>query len=135
MSRVRLLFSEAWSSIRQNISTTFAATMTVLIGMFILGLFIALGSWGLSYGNHVQKELQVKVYFAQTATQAQEVAVGNRLRADHRVKKVVYVSKAQALEAFIAGEHGGDFGAFLWRYVADHDLMFDMDQAWRPLSK
>jgi cell division transport system permease protein len=96
MSRIRLLFSEAWSSIRQNISTTFAATMTVLIGMFILGLFIALGSWGLSYGNHVQKELQVKVYFAQTATQAQEVAVGNRLRADHRVKKVVYVSKAQA---------------------------------------
>jgi cell division transport system permease protein len=96
MSRVRLLFSEAWSSIRQNISTTFAATMTVLIGMFILGLFIALGSWGLSYGNHVQKELQVKVYFAQTATQAQEVAVGNRLRADHRIKKIVYVSKAQA---------------------------------------
>ena len=96
MSRVRLLFSEAWASIRQNISTTFAATMTVLIGMFILGLFIALGSWGLSYGNHVQKELQVKVYFAQTATQAQKVAVGNRLRADHRVKKVVYVSKAQA---------------------------------------
>jgi cell division transport system permease protein len=96
MSRIRLLFSEAWASIRQNISTTFAATMTVLIGMFILGLFIALGSWGLSYGNHVQKELQVKVYFAQTATQAQEVAVGNRLRADHRVKKIVYVSKAQA---------------------------------------
>jgi cell division transport system permease protein len=96
MSRLRLLFSEAWSSIRQNISTTFAATMTVLIGMFILGLFIALGSWGLSYGNHVQRELQVKVYFAQTATQAQEVAVGNRLHADHRVKKIVYVSKAQA---------------------------------------
>jgi cell division transport system permease protein len=96
MSRIRLLFSEAWASIRQNISTTFAATMTVLIGMFILGLFIALGSWGLSYGNHVQKELQVKVYFTQTATQAQEVAVGNRLRADHRVKKIVYVSKAAA---------------------------------------
>jgi cell division transport system permease protein len=36
------------------------------------------------------------VYFAQTATQAQEVAVGNRLHADHRVKKIVYVSKAQA---------------------------------------
>ena len=31
MSRVRLLFSEAWSSITTNISTTFAATMTVLM--------------------------------------------------------------------------------------------------------
>ena len=63
MSRVRLLFSEAWSSISQNISTTFAATMTVLIGMFLLGLFIALGTWVLSYSDHVKKELQVKVYF------------------------------------------------------------------------
>ena len=64
MSRVRLLFSEAWSSISMNISTTFAATMTVLIGMFLLGLFIALGTWVLSWSNHVKKELQVKVYFA-----------------------------------------------------------------------
>ena len=47
----------------------------------------------------------------------------------------VYASKAQALEAFIGAEYGGDFDAFLWRYVADHDLMFDMDQAWRPLPK
>ena len=30
MTQVRLLFSEAWSSIRMNLSTTFAATMTVL---------------------------------------------------------------------------------------------------------
>ena len=64
MSRVRLLFSEAWSSITANISTTFAATMTVLIGMFLLGLFIALGTWVLSWSDHVKKELQVKVYFA-----------------------------------------------------------------------
>ena len=64
MSRIRLLFSEAWSSISMNLSTTFAATMTVLIGMFLLGLFIALGTWVLSWSNHVKKELQVKVYFA-----------------------------------------------------------------------
>ena len=31
--------SEAWRSLAANVSTTFAATMTVLIGMFILGLF------------------------------------------------------------------------------------------------
>ncbi len=64
MSRIRLLFSEAWSSISQNISTTFAATMTVLIGMFLLGLFIALGTWVLSWSDHVKKELSVKVFFA-----------------------------------------------------------------------
>lgn len=46
----------------------------------------------------------------------------------------VYRAKAQALDHFIAGQHGGDFDDFLWRYVADHDLMFDMDQAWRPVA-
>lgn len=96
MSRVRLLFSEAWSSISQNISTTFAATMTVLIGMFLLGLFIALGTWVLSWSNHVKKELQVKVYFAQTTSQAQEYAVRQQLAKDPRVKKIVFVSKEQA---------------------------------------
>jgi cell division transport system permease protein len=98
MSRVRLLFSEAWSSIRMNLSTTFAATMTVLIGMCLLGLFIALGTWVLSWSNHIQKELQVHVYFQSDATKQQEDAVGVKLRNDPRAKKVVFVSKAQAEE-------------------------------------
>jgi len=96
MSRVRLLFSEAWSSISQNISTTFAATMTVLIGMFLLGLFIALGTWVLSWSNHVKKELQVKVYFDAGATDRQEMAVKVHLAKDPRVKTVVFVSKEKA---------------------------------------
>src|SRR5258708_19095033 len=96
-SRVRLLFSEAWSSISANISTTFAATITVLIGMFLLGLFIALGSWVLSWSNHIKRELQVKVYFAARATQEQEAAVGQAIRLDRtHVKTVVFVSKAAA---------------------------------------
>ena len=106
MSRVRLLFSEAWASIRMNLSTTFAATMTVLIGMCLLGLFIALGTWVLSWSNHIQKELEVKVYFCTTvvpqpgcsvgATQAQEQALGASLRRNPLVKSVSYVSKEQA---------------------------------------
>ncbi len=35
--------------------------MTVLIGMFLLGLFIALGTWVLSWTNHVKKDLVVNV--------------------------------------------------------------------------
>src|SRR5690348_14308369 len=96
MSRARLLISEAWASIRMNISTTVAATMTVLIGMFLLGVFIALGTWVLSWSDHVKRELQVKVYFAQTATPADESAVGAKLRGDPRVKSAVFVSKSQA---------------------------------------
>jgi cell division transport system permease protein len=98
MSQVRLLFSEAWSSIRMNLSTTFAATMTVLIGMCLLGLFIALGTWVLSWSNHIQKELEVHVYFASNATPQQEQAVAAKLRHDPQVKDVQFVSKAEALK-------------------------------------
>jgi cell division transport system permease protein len=71
--------------------------MTVLIGMFLLGLFIALGTWVLSWSDHVKKGLQVKVYFAEGATQQQEAFVGSAIRKDTaRVKRVVFVSKAEA---------------------------------------
>ena len=44
MTRFRLVLSEAVRSIGANLSTSIAATMTVLIGMFLLGLTIALGT-------------------------------------------------------------------------------------------
>ncbi|MHB8470599.1 MAG: cell division protein FtsX [Gaiellaceae bacterium] len=101
MSRVRLIVSEAWASITANASTTVASTLTVLISMVLLGLFIGLGTWVLSYSAHVQKELVVKVYFAQGATPAQEAQVGRRLRQDSRVKPggVTFVSKEQAFKS------------------------------------
>jgi len=95
-ARTRLLFSEAWSSITASISTTFAAIITVLISMFLLGLLIALGTWLLSYSDHVKKGVLVQVYFATGATQAQEAAVGQRLRHDPRVQTATYVSKEAA---------------------------------------
>jgi len=61
--RIKLLISEAWHSLGANLSTTVAATLTVLVGMFLLGLFIALGTWTLSWSDHVKRGLVVKVYF------------------------------------------------------------------------
>jgi cell division transport system permease protein len=109
MSRARLLLSESWASIRQNLSTTVAATMTVLIGMCLLGLFIALGTWVLSWSGHLQDQLKVKVNFCTTtsmpecaanATHAQEVAVGAALNRDPHVRRVKFVSKAEGLRQF-----------------------------------
>jgi cell division transport system permease protein len=117
MSQARLLFSEAWSSIRMNLSTTFAATMTVLIGMCLLGLFIALGTWVLSWSNHIQKELQVQVYLCTTnsmpdcsvdATKAQETALGNSLLHAPHVKHVEFVPKKQGLAEY-KKDHPGQF--------------------------
>ena len=101
-ARVRLLFTEAWNSLAANVSTTLAATVTVLIGMFLLGLFIALGTWTVSWSNHVKRELVVKVYFADSATLAQKNTLARQLGQSPYVSQkaggIIYVSKEQALK-------------------------------------
>jgi len=100
MARLRLLVSEAWRSLGANLSTTFAATMTVLIGMFLLGLFIALGSWTVSWSNHVKKQLVVKVYFLPNATTQQKNDLARKLQQSPYVAPagVKYISKKEAFD-------------------------------------
>jgi cell division transport system permease protein len=98
--RFKLLVSEAWRSLGANLSTTVAATMTVLIGMFLLGLFIALGTWTVSWSNHVKKQLVVKVYFLPKASSAQKTDLARQLQQSEFVKTggIKYVPKEQALK-------------------------------------
>jgi len=96
--RTKLFFAEAFRSIGANLSTTVAATMTVLIGMFLLGLFIALFSWVNSWTDHVRKDVIVKVFFAQDASQAQINAVRVQLQGFPETKTMVFVSKEEALK-------------------------------------
>jgi cell division transport system permease protein len=100
MSRVRLMLSESLRSLGANLSTTVAATMTVLIGMFLLGLFIGLGTWVVSWSDHIKAGLVVKVFFADDANVNQINTVRMRLESDARIKPdgVVFVSKAEALK-------------------------------------
>ncbi len=78
-------------------STTIAATVTVLIGMFVLGLTIALGTWVLSWSDHVKKQLVAKVYFKTDATARQIDHVRILLAKDSDVKSYTFVSKEAAL--------------------------------------
>ena len=103
MSRFRVVVAEAVRSLGANLSTTFAATTTVLIGMFMLGLVVGLGSWALSLSDHYKKQLLVNVYFCtelrcgSEASSADVNRVHNTLIAMPQVKRVDFVSKAQAL--------------------------------------
>lgn len=105
MSRFRLLLSEALHSIRSNLSTTVAATMTVFIGMFLLGVCIALGSWMVSWSNHTKKGIVVHVYFCAAETcdkpatpndKAQTLARINHIFAQGLIKDAPFVSKEKA---------------------------------------
>ena len=92
------IVDEAFRSLRATVSTTVAATLTVLIGMFVLGLSIAFGTWLISWSDHLKQELVVKVYMDVGTPIAQTAAMKQRLEADPRVKSVTYTSPAKALE-------------------------------------
>ena len=103
MSRFRVVVSEAIRSLGANLSTTFAATTTVLIGMFMLGLVIGLGSWALSLSDHYKKQLLVNVYFCtdlRCGSEANNQEIDNTRKALQQmpqVKTIQFVSKSQAL--------------------------------------
>src|SRR5919199_6327705 len=104
MPRVKLVFAESLRSLGANVSTTLAATVTVLIGMFLLGLFIAFGTWVVSWSDHVKRELVVHVYYCtddtcpKAATRAQETAVARTAQSNPLVKSVDFVPKEKALQ-------------------------------------
>ncbi|TML50214.1 MAG: ABC transporter permease [Actinobacteria bacterium] len=99
MARFKLLLSEAVRSLFANVSTTAAATMTVLIGMFLLGFLIGLSTWAFSLSNHYKHELVVKVYFNHgVADNGKEVnGVRAKLAANPLVKSVTPVTAEEGL--------------------------------------
>jgi cell division transport system permease protein len=97
-ARLKLLLSEAVRSLGANISTTVAATMTVLIGMFLLGFLIGLSTWAFSLSNHYKRELVVKVFFDREAAAAQVNPVRAKLEANPLVKSIDYVSAREGLK-------------------------------------
>jgi len=99
VARFKLLLSEAVRSLFANVSTTAAATMTVLIGMFLLGFLIGLSTWAFSLSNHYKHELVVKVYFNHgVADNGKEVnAVRAKLAASTLVKSVTPVTAEEGL--------------------------------------
>jgi cell division transport system permease protein len=116
MERFKLIIGESLRSLGANVSTTLAATVTVLIGMFLLGLFIAFGSWVVSWSNHVKKELVVHVYYCTNDTCAKEAStkqmntIANLASQSPLVKRVIPVSKEQAL-AQMKKAHPEEVGA------------------------
>jgi cell division transport system permease protein len=105
MERVKLIITESLRSLGANLSTTLAATVTVLIGMFLLGLFIAFGTWVVSFSDSVKRDLVVRVYFCTNDTckkdgessTAQMNEVARVASASPLVKNVIFVSKEKAL--------------------------------------
>jgi cell division transport system permease protein len=102
--RFRVVVAEAWRSLTASLSTTLAAALTVLIGMFLVGLLIAFWTFADSWSNKQKEKLVVKVFFCtqdtceREATSSQINAVRVKLDSDSRVKRSEFVSKQKAIE-------------------------------------
>jgi cell division transport system permease protein len=103
--KFNVVIAEAWRSLTASLSTTLASALTVLIGMFLVGLLIGLGTWARSWSEHAKGQLDINVYLCTqdkchhtevTTKQKNDVRV--QLQNDPRVKSVEYISKEQALE-------------------------------------
>jgi cell division transport system permease protein len=103
--RFSVVVAEAWRSLTASLSTTLASALTVLIGMFLVGLLIGLGTWARSWSEHAKGQLDINVYLCtrdkchnNEVTTPQKNAVRLLLQNDPRVESVEYISKEQALE-------------------------------------
>ena len=102
--KLRVVVAEAWRSLTASLSTTLAAALTVLIGMFLVGLLIGLGTWARSWSEHQKGQLDINVYLCtittcgSEVTTAQKNAVRVKLQNDPRVASLDYISKAEALK-------------------------------------
>jgi cell division transport system permease protein len=101
--KLSVVVTEAWRSLTASLSTTLASALTVLIGMFLVGLLIGLGTWARSWSDHAKNKLVIDVYLctqtkcgSEVSTQ-QKNAVRQLLQSDPRVQTVEYISKDDAL--------------------------------------
>jgi cell division transport system permease protein len=102
--KLSVIIAEAWRSLTASLSTTLAAAVTVLIGMFLVGLLIAFWTFADSWSNQQKSKLVVKVFMCtpvaceREATSSEINSVNQTLLADsRRVKKVRFVSKQEGL--------------------------------------
>ncbi|MCU0306356.1 MAG: permease-like cell division protein FtsX [Thermoleophilia bacterium] len=98
--RLGFFAREAWRSIRANAAISVAATVTVLIAVFILGAFIPSFLYVRSAVDAQQAKVDVDVFISDNATVAQVNDLRDRLEvlADRgEVRQFTYVSKDDAL--------------------------------------
>ena len=99
--RPRFFLAEAVRSIRANAAVSIAATVTVLIAVFILGAFIPSFLYVQSTVDSQKSRVDIRAYVSDDAKVAQVNDLQNRivtLQEQGQVKEFTYINKDQALE-------------------------------------
>ena len=106
MSRLRYFVRETLISLRRNVMMTIAGIMTVFISLMLFGgilVVVRAVDHGTSTWRH---NVELEVWMNLKATNPEIAAVKSELAADPQVKKVHFVSHAEAWNDFRQIEHG-----------------------------
>ena len=96
--RIGFFLREAVRATRRSSASSFAALATVLVTMLMLGVFIPIVQATNGAANTVRSRVEVDVYFKAGATKADEARVHGKIAALPHVKRIAFVSKAEALK-------------------------------------
>jgi cell division transport system permease protein len=104
--RWRFFVTEAFNSIRGNVATTIAASVTVLIVTFLLAVFASLGLFLYDKTVGVRNDITVKVYMKMGTENDQPtlIRIHNELSGMRYVKSVEYVSPEDAINRLKSDE-------------------------------
>jgi cell division transport system permease protein len=96
--RIGFFLREAIRATRRSSASSFAAVATVLVTMLMLGVFIPIVQATNGAANTVRSRVEVDVYFKSGATKADEARARGKIVQIPHIKRVVFVSKTQALK-------------------------------------
>lgn len=98
INTVKYFFKESARSLKRNRTLSIASAATVAVTLLILGVFILL-LWNVDRSvTGIQSKLQVKVYFEETATDAQRQDVRDKIEKVKGISSVGYETKNEALD-------------------------------------
>ena len=87
---------EVFRSLRRNNWMTFAAVGTVAVSLFILGVFLILALNMNRAASLLESQVQISVYIKDDLKEAEEEALGEKIRALQGIESVKYVDRAEA---------------------------------------
>jgi cell division transport system permease protein len=96
--RIGFFLREAMRSMSRNAVPSFAAMASVLVTVLVLGVFIPVVQATTGAANDVRGRILVDAYMQRDVTRADITRVDRLIKGTDHVKKVEFVSKAQALK-------------------------------------
>ncbi len=95
--KVKFFLGEVLRNFTRNAAMQATAIGTVTVTIVMLGSFLYARETFIHLGNEVFSQIEISVYFTESATAAQKQAVQARLTADRRVLSQTFVPKKEGL--------------------------------------